>query len=76
MSDKKPRHRVCWECGRKLWGNKHVEMPISEVGDGQPRILHISCAEQNYPEDYKFYKKVSENIKKRLGVSSDTRTQN
>lgn len=36
---KKPRVRWCWSCGRKLWGNHHVEKMI----DGHPRILHETC---------------------------------
>ena len=35
----KPRVRFCWLCGRKLWGNKHVETFV----DGHIRILHKAC---------------------------------
>jgi hypothetical protein len=37
----KPRVRFCWECGRKLRGNHHVEVEI----DGAKRILHKKCIE-------------------------------
>lgn len=36
---KKPRVRFCWHCGKKLWGNHHVEKTI----DGHRRILHKQC---------------------------------
>lgn len=37
---KKQRVRFCWECGRNLCGNHHVEIVI----DGHSRILHKQCA--------------------------------
>ena len=38
----KPRVRFCWECGRGLWGNRHVE----EMVEGHKRILHKQCWKQ------------------------------
>jgi len=38
---KKPRVRFCWLCGRKLWGNHHVE--FKGVQDGLIRTLHKFC---------------------------------
>ena len=37
----KPRVRFCWVCGKKLWGNHHVEVIIDE----HLRILHETCYE-------------------------------
>jgi len=42
MTDREPRAKFCWECGRKLWGNRHV---LKEI-DGQIRTLHKACAEK------------------------------
>jgi hypothetical protein len=47
-----PRVKFCWECGRKLWGNKHVHM----MQDLEDRILHKSCAKEiNMLIDHKKY---------------------
>jgi hypothetical protein len=40
MSDPKPRVNFCWECGRKLRGNYHVELVV----DGHKRIVHKQCS--------------------------------
>lgn len=46
-----PRVKFCWECGNKLWGNRHVHMDI----DGGDKILHKQCAEaRKRPERTKF----------------------
>jgi hypothetical protein len=36
---KKPRIRFCWEYGKQLYGNYHIEIII----DGHSRILHKKC---------------------------------
>ena len=38
----RPRVNFCWLCGRKLWGNKHIETFV----DGHIRILHKACHER------------------------------
>ena len=40
MEKEKPKYRFCWECSRKLWGNRHAVRVI----DGHERILHKCCA--------------------------------
>jgi len=36
---KNPRVRFCWECGKKLWGNYHIE----EMFEGFLKIFHKDC---------------------------------
>ena len=35
---------MCWNCGRKLWGSKHVKLRYN--GDGHIRVLHKTCAKE------------------------------
>ena len=49
----KPRVRFCWECGRQLRGNHHVEVEV----DGHNRILHKYCYQKLFPEEAKRAKK-------------------
>ena len=45
----KPRVRFCWDCGRQLRGNHHIEKEV----DGHLRILHKACYENLFPEESK-----------------------
>jgi hypothetical protein len=38
----KPRVKFCWNCGRKLYGNKFA----TRVIEGFERVLHKECAER------------------------------
>lgn len=37
----KPRARFCWDCGKQLYGNHHMEI---KGRDDNTRIFHKSCA--------------------------------
>jgi hypothetical protein len=41
----KPRVRFCFECGRQLWGNRHVVAVLK--ADGRERVLHKACLKEN-----------------------------
>lgn len=43
----KPRVRFCWDCGRQLRGNHHIEVEV----DGHLRILHKDCYAKLFPEE-------------------------
>lgn len=38
---KKPKQKLCWECGKKLYQNK---VCIKKIVDGHERMLHKFCA--------------------------------
>ena len=42
----KSRVKFCWYCGRRLWGNHHIEAEI----DGHVRIAHKQCHKKG--DDY------------------------
>ena len=45
----KPRVRFCWICGKKLYGNHHLEKSIPKLtGDDITRILHKQCFIDDY----------------------------
>ncbi len=41
---KKPRVRLCWLCGKKLYGNHHTE--VTKPEDGHTVIMHKLCAKK------------------------------
>ena len=43
----KPRVRFCFECGRKLRGNHHVEAALKEDRNQFPKTLHKQCFKDN-----------------------------
>ena len=42
IKGKKPKIKFCHECGKKLFGNAHVE--LGSLDDCYKRTFHISCA--------------------------------
>jgi hypothetical protein len=49
----KPRVRFCFLCGKKLYGNRHLELSIEKItGDEIPRVMHKQCYQAEYLDVY------------------------